>query len=833
MGSVGRDVCSMDNRIWDTEGEVGDSVQHCTAIACVRGNLTGDGNSTSLGELSIYFQAGAFMDRVLAPFLADQKQDIAFSFWVAGLKGEETEEAEGLSGQVSELLAEQLFVTSFVVEEVLFGLPRVEVQLISKRSDIDLDKLIDQPATLTIHHKYLDTLRHFSGIVMEAEAGSSGHHRTAYRLCLMPPLSRLDYGSDCRIFQNQTVPEIVGTILKEHGIEDIEWLISEEHQPREFLVCYRETHLAFIERILAEEGIFYYLHHGNRGKSQLILTDNSEHLTDCPGQSHLEYHGLGSTVHYGVYCSSLKRARKLRSTSYRQRDYSFKHPAYNQEHVSSCASAKSEVGGGEQGDYELYDYPGRYKQSSVGAPFTQHKLEAMRLESDLVHGQADTPLLTVGHGFRLIEHPDESLNRSWRLLTIRHEGVQPQAWQEDGQGAAISAPALVSPPLKGAGLVGATSWVARSASMGALTPAGLVLAAENSEGACRYACAFTAQDAELPYRPPQVAKPLVDGPQMAHVVGPEGEEIYTDEYGRVKVHFPWDRHKDPKAEDSSCWIRVASNWAGARWGHIAIPRVGQEVIVEFLEGDPDQPIITGRTYHAVNQPPYKLPENKTKMVIRSDTHKHGDGRIGFNELSFEDENGREKIYIHGQRDQEIHIENNRAKRIDNNQSESVGHNKSIEVGNNHHEVIGGNMTLMVGPNKMQKFVMEKFKVFTDKIGNLAAALGISGGQNIGEGNLVIGVGKNKAETIIMSSSEIVGGAKSSMVGGGYQITVGGVKNESVLLGSYEEIGQNKTITVGKKLQLICGQSKIEMSEDGTILLEGINIIQNAQKVKMN
>jgi len=469
-----------------------------------------------------------------------------------------------------------------------------------------------------------------------------------------------------------------------------------------------------------------------------------------------------------------------------------------------------------------------------GDPFTRNKLEALRVESDLVHGIADTPLLMAGHGFALTEHPDRVMNSRWRVLTIRHEGEQPQAMVEDAVGDAVGRPLLVAPAVKGSERAGLSYGTVRSSSVGAQGRAlDSALTPLANDGACRYSCAFIAQDATQAYRPPQLVKPLVDGPQMAHVVGPEGEEIYTDEHGRVKVHFPWDRHKDPKAEDSSCWIRVASNWAGAQWGHIAIPRVGQEVIVEFLEGDPDQPIITGRTYHADNQPPYPLPANKTKMVIRSDTHKQGDGQIGFNELSFEDENGREKIYVHAQRDQEVHVENDRTKRIDNNQAESIGYNKSIEVGNNHYEVIGGNMTLMIGPNKLQKFVMEKFKAFTDKISNLASALGISGEQGLGEGNLVIGVGKNKAETVIMSSSEIVGGVKSVMVGGGHQITVGGVKNESVLLGSYEEVGQNKTITVGKNMQIICGKSRIEMREDGTILFEGEHIIQKAKKVDMN
>ncbi|PYE85157.1 type VI secretion system Vgr family protein, partial [Phyllobacterium leguminum] len=276
---------------------------------------------------------------------------------------------------------------------------------------------------------------------------------------------------------------------------------------------------------------------------------------------------------------------------------------------------------------------------------------------------------------------------------------------------------------------------------------------------------------------------------------------------------------------------------GATWGHMAIPRIGQEVIVDFLEGDPDQPIVIGRTYHARNRPPYKLPDHKTKMVIRSDTHKGN----GFNEISFEDEAGREKIYVHGQKDQEIHIENNRSKRIDNNQSESVGHNKSIEVGNNHHEVIGGNMTLMVGPNVLQKFVTGKFKAFTDKIGGLANKLGIPDILNMGEGNLIIGVGKNKAETVMVSSTEVVGGAKTVAVGGGMQIAVGGVLNQAIAIGAYEEVGQNKVVVAGKRMEFVCGKSMIQLNEDGTIILEGVKILLTgkdrmtvkAGKVEMN
>jgi|GEM_PF-3234678 len=514
---------------------------------------------------------------------------------------------------------------------------------------------------------------------------------------MLPALARLNHGLDCRIFQNTSVPDIVRTVFAEHGIEDGEWRLSGEHELREYCTQYRETHLAFVERILAEEGIFYYFTHDAQGKHTLILDDAPEALEDCPGQPQLEYNALGSTVHTQVYCSELKYRKQLRSTTYVQRDYTFKNPVYNQENRDSAAQKV-----GEKGDYELYDYPGRYKQSAVGKSFTQHKLEATRVPAALAHAQANAPLLLSGHGVVLTDHPDEALNQKWRLLTIRHDGVQPQVFEEDGQGAGMSKAGLVAPTLGGMSLAGLSFGLKGSQSPGVLDgffSQSLGLSAQQGGGgeaapdACRYACAFVAQMAELPYRPAQPLKPHVDGPQVAIVVGPEGEQIYTDEHGRVKVHFPWDRHKDPKAEDSSCWIRVSQAWGGGSFGNVAIPRIGQEVIVDYLEGDPDQPIIMGRTYHANNYPPYKLPEHKTKMVIRSDTHK-GDG--GFNELSFEDEAGQENMFLHAERDQTIKVKHNQTQRIDANASSSIGQNQAIEVGKNVNHQVGGGYNQVIG-----------------------------------------------------------------------------------------------------------------------------------------
>ncbi|WP_210276108.1 type VI secretion system tip protein TssI/VgrG [Bartonella sp. HY038] len=307
----------------------------------------------------------------------------------------------------------------------------------------------------------------------------------------------------------------------------------------------------------------------------------------------------------------------------------------------------------------------------------------------------------TGHAVTITEHPDNKLNQKWRLLSIRHEGVQPQALSEDAQGITSAATSVVTPGLLGAEHSGLAFSMTNSKSPNLLNQAlnpckNLVFQSAVNQDvtlATLYANAFTAQPSNLPYRPPQMVKPLIDGPQIAIVVGPPEEEILTDQYGRVKVHFPWDRHKKLKAEDSSCWIRVSQAWGGGEYGNLSIPRVGHEVVVDFLDGDPDQPLIIGRTYHEMNVAPYKLPDHKTKTVIRSDSHK-GDG--GFNELSFEDERGQENMFLHAEKDQTIKIKNNQMQRIDANAIQNIGENQAIEVGNNVNQQVGGGMNMVVG-----------------------------------------------------------------------------------------------------------------------------------------
>jgi len=309
--------------------------------------------------------------------------------------------------------------------------------------------------------------------------------------------------------------------------------------------------------------------------------------------------------------------------------------------------------------------------------------------------------------------------------------------------------------------------------------------------------------ADVSYRPSRFTpKPMVEGPQTAIVVGPKGEEIYVDEHGRVKVQFHWDRLGN-KDEKSSCWIRVSQAWAGQSWGGVFIPRIGQEVIVDFLEGDPDRPIITGRVYHGENAPPYYPPQNKTKSTIKSNSSPGGGG---FNELRFEDLKGQEEVYFQAEKDWNLLTKNDKNQTVGHNETLAVGNNRDKQVGVNQSETIGANKTIQVGANH------------SEQIG----------------GNMTLMVGQNKAETVAIASAETVGAMKALTVGAAYQVSVGAAMNTTVALSQSGQVGKVKTVMVGDKIILQCGQGKITIEKSGKITIEGTEFLFNASgDVKIN
>ncbi|EKO3377604.1 type VI secretion system tip protein VgrG, partial [Vibrio fluvialis] len=519
---------------------------------------------------------------------------------------------------------------------------RYELELASRLANLTPDMVVDKVAELTLYRDDM-LVQRVNGIVRRFTQGDTGHHHTFYSLTLVPALERLSLRHNSRIFQLNTVPEILSILLQEMGINDYAFALTRDCAQREFCVQYRETDLDFFHRLAAEEGLVYSFIH-EEGKHTLIFSDASESLPKL-GEP-IPYNTLAGGMIESPYISALSVHTQSEVSQTALQDYSFKKPAYSFAQQAVGTEMESQ-----QPDYEHFDAPGRYKNDVSGKAFSQIRLDYLRRNAHTATGKSNQPLLRPGVKFDLQEHLDDTQNRDWLVVSVTSQGTQPQALEEAG-----------------------------------------------GNGATTYANQFSLIPAHRTWRATPQAKPQVDGPMIATVVGPQGEESFCDEHGRVKLHFPWDRYSNGD-EHSSCWVRVSQGWAGSQYGMIAIPRIGHEVIVSFLNGDPDQPIVTGRTYHATNTAPYTLPDNKTKTVLRTETHQ---GQ-GYNELSFEDQAGSEQIYLHAQKDFDGLIENDHTSVIKHDKHLTVENDRFTQIKNNQHLTVGGesresvtgNRTLMV------------------------------------------------------------------------------------------------------------------------------------------
>ncbi|WP_434667377.1 type VI secretion system tip protein TssI/VgrG [Aeromonas sp. NJAU223] len=530
-------------------------------------------------------------------------------------------------------LPESTFVVAeFALEEALSGPFQLRLELASPQPDVDFGAVLDQPCELLIWYNG-ELQRRVCGVVSDVGQGDSGFRRTRYQLLVQPALWRLGLRQNSRIFQAQKPDEILSILLQEHGITDYAFALKNEHAKREYCVQYRETDLDFLNRLAAEEGLFYF-HEFEAGKHRIVFADDAAALTQGPEL----FFNLGNrSLEQGPYVRQFHYREAVRPSDVELKDYSFKTPAYGLSHKQRGTELEHQ-----RDTYQHFDSPGRYKLDPSGKAFAQHRLDALRNDAVTGQGKSNCAALLPGQYFSLTEHPNGVLNADWQIVRISHVGQQPQALEEEGG----SGPTVYHNEF---GVVKAsTTWRARIGS------------------------------------PQAPFKPMVDGPQIATVVGPQGEEIYCDEHGRVKLQFPWDRYGSSN-DQSSCWVRVSQGWAGGQYGMMTIPRIGHEVIVSFLEGDPDQPIVTGRTYHATNRPPYELPANKTRTVLRTETHQ-GEG---FNELRFEDQAGKEEIYIHGQKDLNLLIENDAAWHIKHDEHRDIDNERVTRIKANDHLTVNG------------------------------------------------------------------------------------------------------------------------------------------------
>ena len=537
--------------------------------------------------------------------------------------------------------------------EELGRLFNYELQLTSLDANIDLNQLLGKPMSVSLQLADGGE-RHFHGIVARCSQDIDQGQFASYQVVLRPWFWLLSRTSDCRIFQNLSIPQIIKQVFRDLGFSDFEDALSRPYREWEYCVQYRETSFDFVSRLMEQEGIYYFFRH-EQDRHVLVLADAYGAHTTVPGYASIPYYPKDEQQRERDHMHNWHLAQQVQPGSLELNDYDFQRPSASIDVRSAMPRPHT------AGDYPLYDYPGTYVQSQDGEHYARTRIEALQTLHEQIEFSGNARGLGSGHLFSLTGFSRQDQNREYLIVGIRYHIVQESL--ESGSGS----------------------------------------------GAAQFSSSLNCIAAQQSFRPlASTHRPIVKGPQTALVVGPKGEEIWTDQYGRVKVHFYWDRH-DQSNENSSCWIRVSQSWAGKNWGSMQIPRIGQEVIVSFLEGDPDRPIITGRVYNAEQTVPYDLPENATQSGMKSRSSKGGTP-ANFNEIRMEDKKGLEQLYIHAERNQDIVVEVDESHSVGHDRNKSIGHNETVTIGNNRLRIVKQEDILSVGQRKTdsisQSYVIE-------------------------------------------------------------------------------------------------------------------------------
>jgi len=699
-----------------------------------------------------------------------------------------------------------MLLRSFRGHESLSGLFEFELELASENASISYDDIVGHHVTITV--TLADgSLRHWNGYINRLVQMHRDTLAASYRATMVPWVWFLGQTTDCRIFQNKTIPDLLKQIFKENGYSDFAFRLYGEFAPRDYCVQYRESDLNFVSRLMEEEGIFYFFVH-EKGKHTLVMGNDPAAFKTSGSQPRARFHTLLGGWKDEDMISEWHQERQFRPGVYSATDYNFETPG-----LSLLSSAKGKT------KYELYDYPGEFLKRNEGERIVRTRLEEFQMPQLVGRGRSSCRAFSIGDKFTLAEHFRDDLNREYVITSLRHAAHYEAAYSSGST--SVEFPAY-----------------------------------ENS---------FECVPASTPVRPVRVTPiPVVQGCHTAVVVGPGGEEIFTDKYGRVKVQFHWDR-EGKKNENSSCCVRVSYPTAGKAWGAIQIPRIGQEVIVDFLEGDPDRPIITGRTYNAAQMPPWDLPGKAMVAGFKSSSTKGGGG---YNELAFDDSKGNELIRVHGQYDMDAviehderrHVINNRTKKVDANEEttigkdrkEKVGANETIHIGANRKETVDGHESISVkltrtrnvGINEMvnvlgaQEITVGGLQTVTVagarmKTIGLAEIVKIIAGQKIKVGaNQSLTVGGTQTHTIVGDQKTTIKSGQTVSITSDLGETIGGKHTESVTGDRQAEIKGADTIKVGKtfhlevadEISIKTGDASILMKKDGCITIQGKDIL---------
>jgi type VI secretion system secreted protein VgrG len=522
-----------------------------------------------------------------------------------------------------------LLVSSFNGTESISKPFEFQIELVSDDFNIDFMAVIGKPATLAIRLADGQNHRYISGYISRFRQIPHPGRLAYYQAELVPWMWFLGLVHDCYIYQDKKVPDVIEDVFQRNGWRDYEFKLyrNERYEPWEYLTQYRETSLAFVCRLMEIEGL-YFFHTHEKNKHTLIITDDKVAHKPCPHESAFRYEKYGGpgglTAEDAIHTWDFQKSIVPNK---------FTHKEYHHDRPDSELLASKDLPDQRGADrtLEVYDYPGAYEKQDEGDRWSNLRAEEENLPHIQCSGTGSARALTPGFKFDMAEHVRREFNSSYLITSIQHTGQD----------------------------------------------AAFIAGSDTSQST--YANSFECLPADVQYRPIRsTPEHLMTGSQTAEVVGPSGEEIYTDEQGRVKVKFHWDRKGQKSQGNTSCWIRVARNWTGAGFGEMWIPRVGHEVIVDFLEGDPDRPIITGMVYNAKNMPPWKLPDHKTRSGVRTQSSR---GKIPekCNELRFEDKTGEEHVYLHAEKDLIILVENDTRRVEDRDNEQWVGRHQKIHI----------------------------------------------------------------------------------------------------------------------------------------------------------
>ncbi len=707
----------------------------------------------------------------------------------------------------------------------LSQLGEMRLTLVSDKADIAPEDLLGKSVTVVMQLR--DAPRHFNGYVTAfAFAGHEGRHYS-YKATVRPWLWFLTRTRDCRVYPDDgkpmSVPDIVRAVFAQHGqLPDYEFKLIDEgsYRKRPYCVQYRESDFNFVARLLEEEGIYWYFEHSD-GHHKLKLVNSSSVHQCMAGYETLPYYDTAEMappdteyVHSGSFSRAVKAGQVALAS------YDFERPSAQDLEVGQAEAREHSLS-----DYEHFDFDGHpYTTEADGKHYAQVRLNEQQCRHVLVRGHSNAHGLAEGRLFSLSKHPSDACNAQYLCVTT-----------------AIDAH----------------------------------LAAYEAGGAAGdVRCSFTAIPAQQQFAPARrTPKPFVQGPQTAVVVGPPGEEIHTDKYGRVKVQFHWDRY-GKKNELSSFWVRVSHPWAGKNFGMVDIPRIGQEVVVDFLEGDPDQPLITGRVYNAEQMHPWDLPANATQSGILTRSSKGG-AYDNANAIRFEDKKGAEQLWIHAEKNQDIEVENDETHSVGHDRTKTVGHDEKTDVTHDRTETVGNNETITIGVNRTEKVgsnetisiganrtedvgVNETISIGANRTETVGAnetvsvvanrsvtvgasetkhvslqrtrtvgvneTIGIGGAQEIGIGGLqAVVIGAVQTVNVGLSRSIDVGTKLSTQVGSDESRAVKGGRSTTVGKDDIAKVGKNLVIDAGDSVTIKTGEASITMKKDGTITVKGKDI----------